>query len=364
MESDVVIVGGGLTGLSLALRLQQEGVDYLLLEARNRFGGRILSQVSGERGESDERHDLGPSWIWPGQPRIEHLVRDFELRVFDQHSEGTLVYEEADGGVRRDINYSTMAGALRIKGGIASVIDAITDVLDPSKTLLSHAVTRIEISDGSFRLTVNTACGEKIIGARRLVLALPPRVIEKTITFEPPLPGNVTDALRAVPTWMAGHAKLVAVYEKPFWRDMGLSGDGISRRGPLAEIHDATPDSNEVGALFGFVGVPAGSKEREHSTLINNALQQVEAMFGAKAADPIDILIKDWANDSLTATRDDQASPGHPGGGMPATIEGMADQELLIISSELATQFGGLLEGALEVSEIAVRRLAMIGQNN
>ncbi len=41
---------------------------------------------------------------------------------------------------------------------------------------------------------------------------------------------------------MAGHAKVVALYERPFWREQGLSGDAISHCGTLAEIHDARND--------------------------------------------------------------------------------------------------------------------------
>lgn len=352
MEADVVIVGGGLTGLSLAHKLDQDGIDYLLLEARDRFGGRVLSQASGKYEKSGERHDLGPSWIWPGQPRIAGLVREFDLRAFEQYSEGTLVYEEADGRVRRDLNYSTMAGSLRIERGVASITDAIAAVLGERKLLLSHAVTRILRNKDSFSLVATTPKGEETIRARRVVLTVPPRVVARTITFDPPLPRNVADALRAVPTWMAGQAKLVAVYEKPFWRKMGLSGDGISRRGPLAEIHDASPVNGETGALFGFVGVPVGSQLREKSELIKNALPQLEAMFGVKAANPVDVIVKDWANDRFTATTDDNTAAEHPPYGTPAAITAFAADGLMFASSEMGAQFGGLLEGALEASEL------------
>lgn len=357
MASDVVIVGGGLAGLSLAHRFGQERLDYLLLEARDRFGGRILSKSSDKGEESNDRHDLGPSWIWPGQPRIARLIRELDLRTFRQHSQGTLAYEEANGSVRRDFDYSAMAGSLRIERGVASITDALADVLCKQKLLLSHAVTRVSKDGDSFSLAVTTANGESNIRARWVVLALPPRVAERTITFDPPLSRDVTDALRAVPTWMAGHAKLVAVYDQPFWRKMGLSGDGISRRGPLMEIHDATPASGETGALFGFVGVPAGSQQRERSTLLDNAVSQLEAMFGAKASNPVDVFVKDWANDRLTATTDDEAASQHPLYGPPAAIADLVDDRLLFASSEMGSQFAGLLEGALEASEVAAQKI-------
>ncbi len=48
METEVLIVGGGLAGLSLADKLSREGVDFLLVEAQNRLGGRILTEDIGK----------------------------------------------------------------------------------------------------------------------------------------------------------------------------------------------------------------------------------------------------------------------------------------------------------------------------
>jgi len=94
--------------------------------------------------------------------------------------------------------------------------------------------------------------------AERIVLAVPPR-IAATLHFEPALDPRQRQLLTEIPTWMAGHAKLVAVYEEPFWRREGLSGDAMSRSGPLMELHDASPQSGQPGAIFGFTGFPPRS---------------------------------------------------------------------------------------------------------
>ncbi|MCO4093391.1 MAG: NAD(P)/FAD-dependent oxidoreductase [Acidovorax sp.] len=62
MSLPIVVIGGGLSGLYAAHLLEQAGQRVLLIEARERLGGRILS-----RGHADDRHrlDLGPSWFWP-----------------------------------------------------------------------------------------------------------------------------------------------------------------------------------------------------------------------------------------------------------------------------------------------------------
>lgn len=56
-ETDIVIVGGGLTGLALAFRLQQAGLDYILLEARPRLGGRVFSVTTPQPSRALDAYD-------------------------------------------------------------------------------------------------------------------------------------------------------------------------------------------------------------------------------------------------------------------------------------------------------------------
>jgi monoamine oxidase len=357
MQTDTLIVGAGLSGLALAYALQRRGDECLLLEARDRVGGRILSVESAPLGLGAGRFDLGPSWVWPGQPRIAALLEQLEIDVFEQYSEGRLVYQDESGQVRRDYDFSTMAGSLRIEGGISSITERLFERLPEQTTLLQHAVTAITQAGKDFSLRVETPTDNKTVTAGRVVLSVPPRVIAETIEFSPALPDAVRASLGAIPTWMAGHAKLVAVYETPFWREMGLSGDGISRCGPLMEIHDASPPGAGAGALFGFVGLPPGSPSREPGSLKIEALEQLRQMFGADAAEPVDVMLKDWSKEAFTATGADRATTHHPRYGLPETLLPLAQKGLLFASTEMAPQFGGFIEGALEAAENVLGRL-------
>jgi monoamine oxidase len=60
-ETDVVVVGAGFAGLAAALDLHDHGLSVVVLEARDRVGGRVLS-VELENGEVAE---LGAEWIMP-----------------------------------------------------------------------------------------------------------------------------------------------------------------------------------------------------------------------------------------------------------------------------------------------------------
>jgi monoamine oxidase len=357
MQTDILIAGAGLSGLTLASALHEAGVPCLLVEARERVGGRILT-LESSRGVSGAIHaDIGPSWIWPGQPRVASLLRQLEIGVFEQYSAGLLVYEDELGQVRRDVDYSTMAGSLRIDGGIARLTRELAARLPDGILHLSHALTRIRRLGQGYSVSLGHGDDQLEVRARKLVLAIPPRVIVDKIEFEPPLDERVIQDLKSIPTWMAGHAKLFALYPRPFWRDAGLSGDGISRRGPLMEIHDASPANAVYGALFGFVGLPVGDPKRESAPLIETAIAQLGKMFGTEAARPLDVLLKDWAQDEYTATAADSASISHPQYGTPASLAALAQQGLLFASSEMASQFGGFVEGALEAAENALHEL-------
>lgn len=67
MNAEVIIVGGGLSGLYAARLLEKAGIDYALLEGRERMGGRILQANAAEA-------DLGATWFWPTF-RVKRLRR-------------------------------------------------------------------------------------------------------------------------------------------------------------------------------------------------------------------------------------------------------------------------------------------------
>ena len=94
-RAQVAILGGGLAGLNAARLLRRAGVDFVLYEARDRLGGRILS--GDEAGApSEDGFDLGPSWFWPEtQPGIAALVAELGLPVFAQASEGEMLFERS-----------------------------------------------------------------------------------------------------------------------------------------------------------------------------------------------------------------------------------------------------------------------------
>lgn len=349
---DVLIVGGGLSGLSLADMLADRGIDYKLIEARERLGGRILSvpATDGERG--DERYDLGPAWFWPGQHRMEALIERLGLSWFEQASVGTLVMQEQNGSVRRDLNFSTMAGSRRIVGGAQRLVEALADRVSDRDIALNSQLKSLTMGDREAIAEIEQDGRPQTLRARSIALAIPPRIAARSVAFEPPLGDPMIARLSSIPTWMAGQAKVVAIYDRPFWRDAGLSGDGMSRMGPLVEIHDASPQSGDEGALFGFVGIRADARRGRSHDVTAAAIYQLTQMFGDEASRPKQILYQDWAEEVFTSTIEDSTGlQHHPQYGLLPPLGGPWDQNVHFASAESAPDYGGYLEGALEAAE-------------
>jgi monoamine oxidase len=330
--------------------LDQAGRDYQLIEKRGRLGGRMLSELSG-----DAKFDLGPAWFWPGQPRMADLAARFGLGVFEQYASGDFRFEDAQGRLQQGRGAGSMQGSLRVDGGMSAVCDALADALDTRRVHLRTTLDGCTRTPAGLRAVLDT--GDEIT-AQKIVLALPPR-LAADIAFTPALPPTATQTMGSVPTWMAGQAKAIAVYDTPFWRAAGLSGDAMSQRGPMVEIHDASPADGSLGALFGFIGV--APQHRRDVELLKQAIrEQLGRLFGAGAARPRDLLLKDWAFDPATATAADLAPlAAHPRYGLPPALHNLWDGALLFGGSEVAPAFGGFLEGALEAAEAAFHRIDM-----
>lgn len=359
MRTSVVVVGGGLSGLRSAQLLAEQGIDFALLEARPRLGGRILSLPTSPSGSTNasQRYDLGPAWYWPTmQPHMARFVSQLGLSAFPQYSSGAVAIERFRlEPVRYAVGYDPEPASMRLVGGAQALVDALAARLPEERLHLGCRVTAIAHDAAVVRIEMVSDQGERTaVITSKVILALPPRLAAQTVDFTPSLPAETRRSLAATPTWMAGQAKLVAVYGHAFWREAGLSGSAQSMVGPLAEVHDASALFGDP-ALFGFMGVSASGRRALGPRLPELAIAQLVRLFGKDAGNPKAVLFKDWADDPLTATVEDaEPTSDHPAFGTVADVGPDWERTLFVAGTEAARSGGGYLEGALVAAEDAV----------
>lgn len=85
---DCIIIGAGYAGLSAAKHLKDAGRNVLLLEARNRVGGRVITQTY----DDGLYLDMGGSFLGRDQPRMYQFVKEFGVETFNLHTSGRVVF--------------------------------------------------------------------------------------------------------------------------------------------------------------------------------------------------------------------------------------------------------------------------------
>ncbi|MBT1095459.1 FAD-dependent oxidoreductase [Streptomyces sp. Tu102] len=342
----VVVIGAGASGLAAASILTQAGHDVVVLEARERIGGRLLSAQATPEGFLD----LGATWFWDDERHVRTLLADTGLGSFPQHTTGDAVYQDA-GGIQRLAGNPIDARSNRFTAGAASLTDALAAAL-PSGTLrLSTPVTAIRSSPSG--LGVHTP--DFVIEAEHVVLAVPPALALAAIDFDGQLPADLVRAAEQTPVWMGAVVKVVAAYPEAFWRRDGLAGAAFSRTGPLQEIHDMSGPDGQPAALFGFAHASAArSAGPDFRTAVTG---QLAHLFGAQAAQPLALHVQDWSAEQWTspaqvAQLGDYSLFGHRLYQRP-TLDG----RLHWASTETARDYAGHIEGALAGGERAAHAI-------
>lgn len=326
----IVIIGAGLSGIYAATLLQQH-YRVTILEARDRIGGRVLTL---------EGFDMGPSWVWSHQHAILRLLQENGVGLFAQYTQGLALYDTPSG-----VEYFTpppSAPSGRIQGGVITLVNKLAGRLKPESIRLNSAVTSIQ--EQASHLVVKTQ--EQRYEADIVLNTLPPRLAVDSIAYRPGLDTALSRELSSIPTWMGHSAKCTIEFDKPFWREKGLSGFGFSPLGPLGELHDACTDK---AALFGFFNSQVENRNEKAVRL------QMQRLFGDDAKRIRNIYITDWTKERFTSVRaDHRALAAHPDYGHSAEAY---DGKLIFMGSESSRHEGGYLEGAVISAKSTAEKL-------
>merc|ERR1712018_381563 len=189
-STDVLIIGAGLTGLTLAKNLEEQGKNYLVLDARDRIGGRI-NTVEVDNGPKDE---MGATWFFPHFKNLFKLLKSVNLSLKEQFMKGYTLYEFSESQKPRKIYSGGDNDMFRISGGTSNIVHSLYNSIGQHNVLLSQQVKKIA----------------------------------KTVS-----------------------GKEVVTYDNAWWKQDGLSGGLYSNDGPVAQMYDQSDENG--AAIVGFL---------------------------------------------------------------------------------------------------------------
>jgi monoamine oxidase len=383
-DADVVVVGAGFAGLTAARQLEAGGASVVVLEARDRVGGRTLNHILGD-GQAVE---IGGQWVGPTQTHLLALAEELGVATYPTYSDGwhLLFYKErllrhrglippllpphvlvdflqaqirldrmarrvpleepwaATDAARWDSTTleTWMRQAMHTSGARSLMRMATTAVFsaEPGELSLLHflfysrsagfsrglmnaqdsrfvggsqevAVRLSKLIAGTIRLgvpvhSVRAGQGGMVVHGdhatvrcRRVIVTAPPALAGR-IDYEPALPADRDHLMQATP--MGSVIKILAIYDAPFWREQGLSGQASGNAGLVRVTMDNTPPTGAPGVLVAFaeadgarrLGRLSGVARREE------VLGCLRRYFGDQAGRPDDYVEHDWSAERWT----------------------------------------------------------------
>jgi monoamine oxidase len=344
----VVIIGAGLSGLTLAYELEKKGIRSLILEASGRIGGRIQT----EKGVNGIPLELGATWFADKHISLMTLIKELSIQKFDQFSSGISIFQTRSFEPPQKFAIpDSEAPSYRIAGGTQVIIDTLASRLKSSVIIKECKIVAIE--EGLAGVLIYDA-GGKVFEAERVCICIPPALAGASIKLPNEISPYVPKVLPTVHTWMAGSIKFVLEYGRPFWRDNGLSGTLFSHAGIITEMYDHT---NFEKDRFGFTGFlnPGAAAYNIHKRK-ELVLRQLEELFGEHAVVPISYLDKIWDNEFITSGKQVVESP-HQNNGHPIFHISYLNDKLFFCGTETVSHFGGYMEGAVYAALKAAERI-------
>lgn len=454
LERDFCIVGAGFAGLTAALRLTQAGHSVMVVEARDRIGGKVWTKYL----DDGTPIDLGGTFLGPTQDRIYALLKELDLEITPTpiHGDSQLVYKGkyyryADDAP--DVDSQSLAGVWQTLQKLSKMSlevpsqepwsspkakewDAISlgqflndpmlnlneptlallrllfislFTVEPSEISLLYVLFQIAASGNDIELQMKVDGGadqdmlkggmikvaermrEKIdaeqsntldswlllsspvsaiaqdavgvtvfselamIKAKRVVVAVPPNLASE-IRYEPALPATRMELLKKMP---AGRCiKFITVYDRPFWREMGMSGEVTVLDDYIQLVLDTSPPDRSVGVLmsFAFSNEAKELAELPDQERYTHVITTVTKNFGPKAAKPIHYFEHDWYQDKWT--RGCHVAHLAPG---VMTSYGQAIRESFArihwATSESSPLWNGNIDGAIRAGEFVANEL-------
>lgn len=342
----VIIIGAGLSGLLVGYQLKKAGIQFKIVEARNRLGGRIYTQIS----TNNTPIDMGATWFGPQHRNLISLIKELKLSIFEQHLDTTAYYQPFSTAPTQSIPIPPQSPSYRIKGGTSSIIDCLASKLSVSEVETNQVVKSIKIKDSKIIVEAKTT-----FQVSKVILALPPKLWSNTIAFEPALPEKLIGVAKHTHTWMEDSIKVAITFSVPFWKKTGKSGTLFSNSGPITEFYDHSDASNNHHALCGFAhGTFAKLSLEDRRKQIFNQLQLV---FGDEVDNYLEYQEVIWSKEKYSTFPSEQELFPHQNQGNPLFNQAYFDGCLFLANTESSPMHGGYMDGAVYAANSVAKKI-------
>ncbi|MEP2281479.1 FAD-dependent oxidoreductase [Maribacter sp.] len=347
MNTSVIIIGAGLTGLLSAYRLQELGFNVKILEARDRIGGRIHTLRSG-----NAKVEMGATWFNDSHFHLLDIIEEFNVPFFEQFMTGTSYFQTFSNVPPQEITVPKNSPSYRFKNGTVDLLNSIAAKLKPNTISLSEVVKEVHILEN--RAEVKTHV--RTLNADIVITTLPPAALIDQIEFSPALPNDFIALAEQTHTWMQDSIKVALTYRKPFWRDQEKSGTIFSNVGPLTEFYDQSNVENESYALVGFASGSCARFTKEQR--IEKIEAQLKMVFGEEALQYESYYETTWYDEEFTKSNRQVANLfPHQNGGHAMYQTPLFNNKLFISGAETSKHHSGYMEGAIFAAESVVAKL-------
>jgi len=336
-SENTIIIGGGLSGLTLAYLLSKKNRTTIILEASSRLGGRIQTI----KGTLRTPLELGATWFSELHPNLLSFLDELGLQKYPQFSRGKSFFQTKSFEPPQEFFVSESdSPSYRIAGGTFQLIETLAQKLPKENIKLSTKVSAITESENELQVEISNG---EVLKANKVILCLPPQLVSQMI-FNPPLPESISSILPTVQTWMAGSIKFVLEYKKPFWRENGYSGMLYSHSGIVPEMYD---HSNYEEDKFGFTGfLNGGAVSYSLEVRKELVLRQLSELFGSEILNFISYTDKIWTDEFILNGNQIIQRP-HQNNGHILLQKSYMNDKLFFSGTENSTQYGGYMEGAI-----------------
>ncbi|BFP40846.1 hypothetical protein FGF1_16910 [Flavobacteriaceae bacterium GF1] len=291
----VLIIGAGAAGMATAYLLQQQGIEYRILEADISYGGRFRTNTSF----TDFPISLGAEWLHVSESELPAIVNDgsVQIKTITQRYSASDTYGYFSNGELNVVEIGNEIDSfIDQKFKNSSWFDFFEAYIVPSIRNKMQFNTEIVSIDYSGSKVMARDTQGLAYEADKLVLTVPLKILQLgKIDFTPSLPNTKQQAIAQANIW--GGIKIFLKFSEKFYPTFLEFDDSETNDGQRV-CYDAAYAQNTSENILGLFAVGKQAEPYQNvngEALKNYVLNELDIIFNGKASETFqDILVQNW----------------------------------------------------------------------